>query len=190
MTGNYERRAKGQKGLSSRILPRYLRRIPSIDNLIPALYLKGISTNDFPHKTGRWEKLHFSDNSHRQTWEERTPGGKRRLHGKYHRLKRNASRSETERTWYRSSPGSGRWTHGILEGTQESYPQTKEQRCWVHKTANILDKLPKSMQSKAKEHIKEMYIAPTRGGSIEGLWSFCKNIQGQIFKGGPMSWER
>ena len=32
---------------SSNILPRYLRRIPSIDNLIPALYLKGISTNDF-----------------------------------------------------------------------------------------------------------------------------------------------
>ena len=33
---------------SSKILPRYLRRIPSIDNLIPVLYLKGISTNDFP----------------------------------------------------------------------------------------------------------------------------------------------
>jgi len=33
---------------TSNILPRYLRRIPSIDNLIPALYLKGISTNDFP----------------------------------------------------------------------------------------------------------------------------------------------
>ena len=32
---------------NSNILPRYLRRIPSIDNLIPALYLKGISTNDF-----------------------------------------------------------------------------------------------------------------------------------------------
>ena len=33
---------------TSRILPRYLRRTPSIDNLIPVLYLKGISTNDFP----------------------------------------------------------------------------------------------------------------------------------------------
>ena len=33
---------------TSNILPRYLRRMPSIDNLIPALYLKGISTNDFP----------------------------------------------------------------------------------------------------------------------------------------------
>ena len=33
---------------TSNILPRYLKRIPSINNLVPALYLKGISTNDFP----------------------------------------------------------------------------------------------------------------------------------------------
>ena len=58
---------------------------------------------------------------------------------------------------------------GFWKALREVYPKTKEQRCWIHKTANILDKLPKSMQSKAKEHIKEMYIAPTRGGSIEGL---------------------
>jgi len=38
----------GNERFTSNILPRYLRRIPSIDNLIPALYLKGISTNDFP----------------------------------------------------------------------------------------------------------------------------------------------
>ena len=38
----------GSERFTSNILPRYLRRIPSIDNLIPALYLKGISTNDFP----------------------------------------------------------------------------------------------------------------------------------------------
>jgi transposase-like protein len=39
---------EGTEGFSSSILPKYLRKIPSIDNLIPALYLKGISTNDFP----------------------------------------------------------------------------------------------------------------------------------------------
>ena len=46
-----DRNLKGHSGherFTSNILPRYLRRIPSIDNLIPALYLKGISTNDFP----------------------------------------------------------------------------------------------------------------------------------------------
>lgn len=42
------KKSEGTEGFSSRIIPRYLRRIPSIDNLIPALYLKGISTNDFP----------------------------------------------------------------------------------------------------------------------------------------------
>ena len=43
-----DRSLKGQyERFTSNILPRYLRRIPSIDNLIPALYLKGISTNDF-----------------------------------------------------------------------------------------------------------------------------------------------
>jgi putative transposase len=45
-----DRNLKGysHERFTSNILPRYLRRIPSIDNLIPALYLKGISTNDFP----------------------------------------------------------------------------------------------------------------------------------------------
>lgn len=42
------RKSKGTEPFTSTILPRYLRRIPSIDNLIPALYLKGISTGDFP----------------------------------------------------------------------------------------------------------------------------------------------
>jgi len=37
----------GEERFSSRILPRYLRRIPSVDNLIPVLYLKGVSTGDF-----------------------------------------------------------------------------------------------------------------------------------------------
>jgi transposase-like protein len=36
-----------------------------------------------------------------------------------------------------------------------------QQRCWVHKTANILDKMPKSVQGKAKQLIHEMYLAPT-----------------------------
>ncbi len=42
------RNKNGAETFSSKILPRYLRRIPSISNLIPALYLRGISTGDFP----------------------------------------------------------------------------------------------------------------------------------------------
>src|SRR4030042_19210 len=43
------KRTQGDEGFSSTILPPYMRRIPSIDNLIPALYLRGISTGDFPN---------------------------------------------------------------------------------------------------------------------------------------------
>ena len=37
-----------------------------------------------------------------------------------------------------------------------------EQRCWVHKTANVLDKLPQNMQSKAKQALHDIYLAPSR----------------------------
>ncbi|HEC61020.1 MAG TPA: hypothetical protein ENI27_02070, partial [bacterium] len=40
-------------------------------------------------------------------------------------------------------------------------PNTREQRCWFHKSGNILDKFPKSMQSKAREMVREMWQAPT-----------------------------
>jgi transposase-like protein len=41
-----------------------------------------------------------------------------------------------------------------------------QQRCWGHKTANILDKMPKSVQGKAKQLIHEMYLAPTRKAAL------------------------
>lgn len=69
-----------------------------------------------------------------------------------------------------------------MEGTQESYLQTKEQRCWVHKTANVLDKLPKSMQSKAKEHIKEMYMAPTREEALKAYDHFIRTYKDKYLK--------
>ena len=48
---------KESQRFTSAILPRYLRRMPSVDNLIPYLYLKGISTNDFSQAlTASWEK--------------------------------------------------------------------------------------------------------------------------------------
>ena len=42
------------------------------------------------------------------------------------------------------------------------YPKTREQRCWVHKTANVLNKLPKSLQAKAKSDLHEIWMAETR----------------------------
>src|SRR5690606_5850196 len=43
----------------------------------------------------------------------------------------------------------------------EGFKATKEQRCWVHKIANVLDKLPKRLQPKAKELLHEMMRAET-----------------------------
>jgi len=51
---------------------------------------------------------------------------------------------------------------GFWAALEEVFPSTKHQRCWVHKTANVLDKLPKSVQSGAKELLHEMYRSPTK----------------------------
>ncbi|HDP23812.1 MAG TPA: IS256 family transposase, partial [Deltaproteobacteria bacterium] len=54
------------------------------------------------------------------------------------------------------------------------FPQTREQRCWVHKTANILDKMPKSLQPKAKAHIHEMYMAESRKDALKAYDHFIE----------------
>lgn len=50
---------------------------------------------------------------------------------------------------------------GFWKALDKVFPETKRQRCWVHKTANILDKLPKSKQAEAKRMIHEIYMAAT-----------------------------
>ncbi len=51
---------------------------------------------------------------------------------------------------------------GFWAALREVYTKTREQRCWVHKTANVLNKLPKSVQPKAKADIHEIWQAETR----------------------------
>jgi transposase-like protein len=51
---------------------------------------------------------------------------------------------------------------GFWKALMQVYPSTCHQRCWVHKTKNILNKLPKSQQEHAKEHIHQIWMAPTR----------------------------
>jgi transposase-like protein len=51
---------------------------------------------------------------------------------------------------------------GFWAAIREVFPETHEERCWVHKIANVLDKLPKSLQPKAKAALHEMMNAPTR----------------------------
>jgi transposase-like protein len=61
---------------------------------------------------------------------------------------------------------------GFWAALPEVYPETKAQRCWVHKTANVLDKMPASVQPKAKEKIHDMYMAPTKEQALVAYNSF------------------
>jgi putative transposase len=51
---------------------------------------------------------------------------------------------------------------GFWKALPEVWPKTREQRCWVHKTANVLNKLPKSLQGKAKRALQNIWMAETR----------------------------
>jgi putative transposase len=51
---------------------------------------------------------------------------------------------------------------GFWAALRKVFPETREQRCWVHKTANVLNKMPKSVQPKAKGDLHEIWQAETR----------------------------
>jgi transposase-like protein len=55
---------------------------------------------------------------------------------------------------------------GFWQAIEEVWPQTRGQRCWVHKTANVLNKLPKSLQPKAKRALQEIWMAETKKDAL------------------------
>lgn len=61
---------------------------------------------------------------------------------------------------------------GFWPALEEVYPETREQRCWVHKTANVLNKLPKRLQSGAKRKLREMQTAPTKKEALGAFDDF------------------
>ncbi len=223
---------------TSAVLPRYMRRIPSLDNLIPTLYLKGISTGDFTEALSailgenakglsastvvrlkrQWEEEY-------KTWTERDLSNKRYIYfwadGIYFNVRLEDPENKKQcflvvigaqedgtkeliavLDGYRESKLS--WTEllldlkqrGLSEGPKlaigdgglglwaairETYPETREQRCWVHKTANILDKMPKSVQPKAKEKIHDIYLAPTKEQALVAYNAF-NSVYGTKFE--------
>lgn len=221
---------------TSNILPRYLRRIPSIDNLIPALYLKGISTNDFgpaltailghdaaglsPANIVRlkecWEKDYLK-------WKSRDLSHKSYVYfwvdGIYFNVRLDDEKSciliiigadkngnkelvavsdgyrESKISWkeilldlkrrgleVNPSLATGDGNLGFWAAIAEVYPKTRRQRCWVHKTANILDKMPKSIQSKAKSMIHEMYMAPSKEAALSAYDHFVETYEAKYPK--------
>jgi len=220
----------GQR-FTSNILPRYLRRMPSIDNLIPVLYLKGISTNDFPQALSSilgegaaglsatnivrlkesWQKDYLD-------WKNRDLSHKNYVYfwvdGIYFNVRLDDARScilvimgadkhgnkelvavcdgyrESKIAWIemlldlkqrglsfapRLAIGDG--SLGFWAALAEVFPETKIQRCWVHKTANILDKMPNSIQPKAKSMINEMYMAATKESALKAYDHFINTFE-------------
>jgi len=214
---------------TSAILPRYLRRIPSLDNLIPVLYLKGVSTGDFTgalsailgenarglsantivrlkkqweEEYRQWSKRNLSDKRYIYFWADGIYFNVRLEDPENNKqcfliiigaLENGTKELVAVLDGYRESKLS--WMEllsdlkqrGLAEGPllaigdgglgfwaaiSEIYPETRQQRCWVHKTANILDKMPKSVQSKAKEKIHDIYMAPTRQQALVAYNAF------------------
>jgi len=58
---------------------------------------------------------------------------------------------------------------GFWNAISKVYPQTRHQRCWVHKTANVLNKLPKSVQPKVKEALHDIWMADTRKAAYKAF---------------------
>jgi putative transposase len=223
---------------SSSILPKYMRRVPSIDALIPALYLRGISTGDFtdaleailgPQAAGlsatnivrlkegwleeyqAWEQRDLSQKHYPYIWVDgiyfnvrlgqdrpcilvvmgATEAGKKEL------VAIHDGERESELSWkdvlndlkargLQQAPklAVGDGALGFWAALEKVWPGTAQQRCWVHKTANVLDKMPKSVQPSAKELIHEMYLAPTKKKAREAYGKFQKIYQAKY----PKAW--
>jgi len=63
---------------------------------------------------------------------------------------------------------------GFWQAVEDVWPKTRGQRCWVHKTANILNKLPKSQQSKAKRALQEIWMAETKKNALVAFAAFVE----------------
>lgn len=201
---------------TSSILPPYLRRTKSIEELIPWLYLKGISTGDFsealtsllgPEAPGlsastvvrlkevwqrdyeAWSKRSLAEKRYVYFWVDgihfnvrleegrqcilivlgATPEGKKELVAVQDGLR------ESEQSWRellldlkarglaelpKLAVGDG--ALGFWAALRKVFGETREQRCWVHKTANVLNDLPKGKQGKAKGMLHDIWMAETK----------------------------
>lgn len=226
----------GERKFTSSILPPFMRRTPSIDALLPVLYLKGVSTGDLseamagilgPNAAGlsaaNIVRLKEGWKTEFDAWSKRDLSGKRYVYvwadGLYFNVRLDKDRpcilvlmgatadgkKELIAVWdgHRESKASwqsvlrdlkrrglteaphlavGDGALGFWAALREEYPSTQEQRCWVHKTANILDKMHKSVQLDAKALIHEMYLSPTRDDAMSAFGEFKKRYQAKYAK--------
>lgn len=220
------RPADERETFQSSILPPYLRKTKALEDLLPWLYLKGISTNDFsealaallgPDAPGlsasTITRMKAGWEDEYKDWQGRSLAGKRFVYlwadgiyfnvrledpgnsrqcilvlmgataeGKKELIAVADGYRESEQSWLelllavrsqgvtvdpKTATGDG--ALGFWKALAQVYPTTRAQRCWVHKTANVLNKMPKSVQAKAKSMIHEIWMAETKADAIKAL---------------------
>jgi putative transposase len=233
----HDRRPAGEwEKFTSAVLPPYLRKTKSIEELIPWLYLKGVSTGDFSEALaallgpdakglsattvtrlkGLWEQEYHD-------WSKRSLAGKHYVYvwadGVYFNIRLEGGRQcilvllgatadgkkeliaiqdgqrESEQSWkellldvqargltLEPKLAIGDGSLGFWKAVRQVWPETAEQRCWVHKTANVLDKLPKSVQPKAKEMLHAIYLAPSRAEAEKAFDLFLRTYEAKYPK--------
>jgi putative transposase len=232
-----DRRPEDQREkFSSKLLPPYLRKTKSIEELIPYLYLKGVSTGDFQEALSAilgpdcpglsattitrlksvWEQEY-------REWSSRSLEGKEYVYvwadgvhtnirleedrqcilvlmgatkdGKKELIAMTDGHRESAQSWRellldvkrrglaiepKLAVGDG--ALGFWKALAEVFPATREQRCWVHKTANVLDKLPKGKQAGAKAMIHEIWMADTRESANQAFDAFLETYRAKYPK--------
>jgi putative transposase len=205
-----------QVRFQSSILPPNLRRTKTVEELLPWLYLKGISTGDFQEaltallgkdapglsastisrlketwkdEQQRWSRRDLSNRRYVYLWVDGIHFGVRledaaqcilvvvgaTAEGKKELVALSDGYRESEASWRELLLGLksrglkidpqvavGDGALGFWKALPQVFGTTRAQRCWVHKTANILNKLPKSQQPKAKAALHEIWMAATR----------------------------
>lgn len=220
---------------TSKILPPYLRKTKTIEELVPWLYLKGISTNDMsealvplgfdgsglsPASVVRMKQL-WIDEYH--NWSKRDLTGKRYVYlwadGLYFGVRLTDERPcvlvimgatedgtkeliaihdgqrESTQSWMEvlldlQSRGltdppklaAGDGALGFWSALAKVMPGVRMQRCWVHKTANLLNKLPRGQQVDAKQKLHEIWMAPTREQAFKAFNLFVQTYQAKYPK--------
>jgi putative transposase len=230
------RSPKHRERFTPNVLPPYLRRTKTVDELIPWLYLKGVSTSDFPEALqalfgadakglsantvtrlkAAWEEEH-------RAWSKRSLKGEHYVYvwadGVYFNVRLEGGRQcilvlmgatadgqkelialgdgyrESEQSWkellldckargleIEPSLAIGDGSLGFWKAMRQVWDTTQEQRCWVHKTANVLDKLPKGSQAKAKQMLHEIDLAESRAEAEKAFALFVASYQAKYPK--------
>jgi transposase-like protein len=220
---------------TSKILPPYLRKTKAIEELVPWLYLKGISSSDFPEALAclghdgsglsatNVVRMKEIWQGQYENFSRRSLAGKRYVYvwadGIYFNVRLTDDRPcvlvlmgaledgtkeliamidgerESAQNWLEllvdarsrgliDAPmlATGDGALGFWKALRQVYPSTRHQRCWVHKTANVLNKLPRGLQVSAKNILHEIWMSASKEDAIKAMDKFVATYQAKYPK--------